>query len=387
VAPRLAAAPHRRRGSGYGRLTTSNAENNLVTYDSIEEFAALERAWNEVALKARTPFLTHEWARAWWHAFAAEDGIAVVLRGADGAFLAGAVLCRGSRGRLRAAANEYSEDWDLVAADDASRRSLLQGIASLRGTQLVLSAVPGASPSAQIAPETLREAGYRVAVTGEQRSPYLELPKAWEELLTTVSRNQRSKVRRYMGRLEREGKPVFRTTVSSDLEADLDRFLHVEASGWKGKAGTAILHDSRALELYTQFAYAAAARGWLRLHLLELDGVPIAGGYGCVLGNSAFLLKSGFDERYSKLAPGAVLRAETIRTAIEEGLNRYEFLGAADPHKLRWGAELQERLLVRGYRGTALPAYIYRHKLRPGARRLRDLVRKDRTAVTRAMIA
>jgi len=356
----------------------------VVTYDSVEDFAALEDAWNEVALKARTPFVTHEWARAWWHAFAEDDGIAVVLQGADGAFLAGAVLCRSSRGRIRAAANEYSEDWDLVAADDASRRSLLQGIASLRGRQLVLSALSDASPSAELAPETLREAGYRVAVTSEQRSPYLELPGTWDELLATVSRNQRSKVRRYMRHLEREGKPVFRTTVAGDLDSDLERFLDLEASGWKGKAGTAIRQDSRAVKLYTEFAHAAAARGWLRIHLLELDGVTIAAGYGCVMRDAAFLLKSGFDERYSRLAPGAVLRAEAIRGAIEEGLNRFEFLGAADPHKLHWGAELQDRLLVRGYRGTALPAYIYRHKLRPGARRLRDRIWKDRTAATRA---
>jgi CelD/BcsL family acetyltransferase involved in cellulose biosynthesis len=358
------------------RLTKGNTDYNFVVYDSVEDFAGLESAWNRLA-GARSPFVTHEWVTAWWRAFGHERAMAAVLRTEDGNLVAGAGLLRASSRLLQAAANAYSDDWDVVARDEPSRRMLWQRIGALPGARLTLRGLPAASPSADIAPGALRAAGYRLALARQQLTPYLALPETWDQLLAKLSQNQRSNVRRYKKRLEREGTAVFRTTTSGDLDADLDRFFRLEASGWKGRAGTAILNDARALRLYTDYAHAAAAQGWLRLHLLELDGVTIAGGFSCVLGDAAFLLKSCFDERYARFAPGTILRAEALRGAIDEGLSRYEFLGAADPHKLRWGPDLRELLLVRAYRGAALPAFVYRHKLRPVAGRLRAFTRSS----------
>lgn len=352
------------------RPTEASTDTRFVVYDSLDDFVPIESAWNQVALRARTPFVTHEWLRSWWRAFGGKDAMAVVLWGADDALRAGAGLLRQSGRVIRAAANDYSDDWDAVAVDDSARRLLWRRIAALPAAQLTLPGLPAGSPSAAIAPNALRAAGYRVAVARQQLSPYLALPENWEQLLAKLSRNQRSQVRRQRKRLEGAGRLVFRTAAGPDLDGELDRFFRLEASGWKGAAGTAILNDPRALRLYTDFAHAAAGRGWLRLHLLELDGATIAADYSCVLGDAAFLLKTCFDERFGRLSPGTVLRSEALRAAIAEGLPRYEFLGGPDLYKVQWGGELRERLLVRAYRGSGLPAFVYRHKLRPAARRL-----------------
>ncbi|MEO8092009.1 MAG: GNAT family N-acetyltransferase [bacterium] len=351
-------------------VTQADTDTTFLVCDRLEGFVALESAWNQLALRAGTPFVTHEWVRSWWRAFGERNAMAVVLRSADGGILSGASLLRRSGQLVQAAANDYTEAWDVVAVDDTARRLLWDRIATLSGPRLRLAGVPAASPTAAIAPEALRAAGYRVAVGRQQLSPYVALPETWEKLLATLSRNQRSQVRRKRKRVEREGSLVFRTTTAADLDTDLDRFFELEASGWKGAAGTAILQDPRALRLYTDFARAAASKGWLRIHLLELGGVAIAGDYSCVLGDAAFLLKTGFDERYAHLSPGAVVRGEALRAAIEAGLARYEFGGGPDRYKLQWGGDLSERLLVRAYRGSALPAFVYRHKLRPFVRRL-----------------
>jgi CelD/BcsL family acetyltransferase involved in cellulose biosynthesis len=345
---------------------------SLRVCESLEEFDSLESSWDRLALPAQTPFLTHEWFRAWWSAFGHSDAIAAVLDGPEPGIRAGAVLVRRTARAITAAANAYSGAWDVVAGDDASRRALWRGIADLPGARLTMAGMPAASPSVDVAAEGLAAGGYRVGTSPYQLSPYVELPDSWDELLETLSRNQRSKVRKQWKRLEREGDVVFRTTTGPDLQGDLDRFLRLEASGWKGAAGTAILDDPAALRLYTEFAHAAATRGWFRLHLLELDGTPIAGGYSCVLGDAAFLMKTCFDERYARLGPGATMRAAALRAAIDEGVSRYEFLGAADPHKLHWGGGLREHLLLSAYRGASLPAFYYRHRLRPLARRALD---------------
>jgi CelD/BcsL family acetyltransferase involved in cellulose biosynthesis len=367
----------RLQGDGIVQPTEANTDTRFLVYDSLEDFAALESAWNQLALRCRSPFVTHEWLRSWWSAFGGKDAMAVMLRGAGGSPHAGAGLLRQSGRVVGAAANVYSEDWDAVAVDDTARRLLWRQIAALSATRLTLPGLPADSPSVAIASDALRDAGYRVAVARQQLSPYVALPETWDELLATLSRNERSQVRRKMKRLEREGRLVFRTTTGPDLDGDLDRFFRLEASGWKGAANTAILNDPQTLRLYTDFAHAAASRGWLRLHLLELDGVTVAADYTCVLGDAAFLLKTCFDERYARLSPGAVLRSEALRTAIEEGLAFYEFLGGPDRYKLQWGGDLRERLLVRAYRGSGLPTFVYRHKLRPVAGRLRALVRSS----------
>jgi len=351
---------------------TNPPGNRMIVLESVEEFAAIESAWNRLAA---TPSLTHEWALAWWRAFAPDGAFAALLVDEHGELRAGASLVRRSSRVVESAANEHTGDWDAIAADDSARAALWRHLATLPATTLRLTGVPGSSRSLSIASEALHDSGFRTAVSRQQLSPFLTLPGSWDELLARVSQNQRSNVRRYRKRLEREGEIAFRTVRGPDLGRELDRFYELEASGWKGAAGTAIIRDASAHRLYTEFARAAAAKGWLRLHLLELDGAPIAAAYGCVLGDAAFLLKSAFDERYRRLAPGTMLRAEALRAAIAEGLSRYEFMGDADQHKLQWGPELRERSLLGAYRGSAVPAYVYRHRIRPLGRTLRDTLR------------
>ena len=356
--------------SSVARLTDASTDTRIRVYDSVEDFASLEPAWNELALGARNPFVTHQWLSAWSRAFGGEATIVTAVEDADGALRAGAGLLRRSRRDLSAAANVYSDDWDVVAVDDSARERLWRGIAALPAVRLTLPAVPATSPTVAIAASVLSECGYRVAVSSQQLSPFLELPGSMDELLATMRRKKRSQIRALRRRLEGEGQLVFRTTTGPGLEADLERFLRLEASGWKGAAGTAILNDPAAQQLYTEFAHAAARAGWLRLHLLELDGVTIAGDYSCVLGDAEFLLKTCFDERYKHLSPGTALRTEVLRAAIEDRLGVYEFLGGPEPYKLQWGGDVRERVLLRAYRGSGLPEFVYRHRLRPLARRL-----------------
>jgi len=359
--------------------TTGGEDTEMIVYDSVDDFVRLEPSWNAAAFRAPSPSLTHEWYVAWWRAFGGGMAMALAEFGRDGRFLGGAALMRRPARTIAAAANDYTDDWDVVAVDDSARAGLWRRIARLPAAQLRFGGLPGPGGSAAAASKALAEAGYRLSVSRQELSPYLVLPETWDELLGTISRSQRSKLRRYRRRLEQEGSLRLQTVTGTDssLDAALDRFFEVEASGWKGAGGTAILQRPAAHRFYRDFAHAAAAKGWLRLYLLELDGVTIAGAYSCVLGDTVFLLKSGFDERHRHLAPGVVLRAETLREAVSEGLARYEFMGSADPHKLHWVPELRERSVVSAYRGLALSAYLYRHKARPLARRIRDRIRPD----------
>jgi CelD/BcsL family acetyltransferase involved in cellulose biosynthesis len=321
--------------------------------------------WDRVAMQAGSPYFTAEWLSAWWSAFGSGRFSCLVLRGDDGSIRAGAAFHRLRGGRLHAAANVYTEDWDIVAADQEAQAELWHRLSRLGAGRLHLPALRSPQ-SVAIASRTLLDAGYSVVMTTAPASPYLQLPESWEELVSSVSRKLLKQLRYYRRLAEREGTVRFRTTSGGEqLEPDLDAFLRLEGSGWKRRRGTAIVSNPRSERLYREFARRAGEKGWLRLHLLELDGTPIAGDLGCSFAGGSFLLKTGFDERYARLSPGLLLRAEALRAAIEEGCRSYDFLGGPDDWKRRWTSDARPRTVVNAYRGPWKPMALYQVAARP----------------------
>ncbi len=341
------------------------------TLHSAQGLGAISAEWNALARQRHTPFLTVEWLAPWLAAFGSKP-LVLLLRDPAGMLIGGAALER-SRGEVRSASNVHTGDWDVVARDEPAQREVWRRIADLgvpHGRFAALLAAPG---TAGVAREVLTAAGYGLAVEQDVCSPSLELPPSYHELLAGASRNLRQQVGRRRRALAREGRLVLRTTSGGErLDDDLETFFRIEASGWKGRAGTAIRDDPRTLRLYGGFARAAAAAGSLRLRLLELDGRLLAGDLSCVFEGTEFLVKTGYDERFSQLSPGLVLRAGALRAAIEEGLSRYDFLGGPDPYKVRWGAVLRPRLVLDAYRGPWRPALWWRRS-RPLLRKVTDV--------------
>src|SRR4051794_36118145 len=106
----------------------SDVAQQLTVYTSPAAIAVHEPAWNALAERAGDPFLTQQWLRSWWRAFAPEDGIAVAQLGDDGVLEAAACLRRSSERVVHAAANDYTESWDVLAVDDSSRRAVWDGV-------------------------------------------------------------------------------------------------------------------------------------------------------------------------------------------------------------------------------------------------------------------
>jgi len=332
----------------------------------LDAFDALGDEWDALAARAGTPFLLRAWLTAWCEAFGAHDVMVATVREPDDRLAAAAVLCE-RRGALGTPSNEHSGDWDAVAVDDAARRMLWEGIAALGHRQLRLAWLRGDSRATSIAGEALASAGYHTLLTPQTASPYLEFPATWQELLARRSANLRQQWRRRRGALERQGLLALRvTTGGDDLERDLDTFIALESSGWKGRQASAVSSDPRTLRLYRSFARGAAARGLLRLYLLELDGRALAGDLGCAVGGVGFLIKTGFDDAQAHLAPGLVLRGEVLRACIDERLVGYDFLGGPDAYKVRWTDDVRPRVAMQGYRGVAGVAFsAYHSHIRP----------------------
>jgi CelD/BcsL family acetyltransferase involved in cellulose biosynthesis len=329
------------------------------------ELGQLAPSWNRLAHHVGSIFCTHEWLTCWWRAYGHGEPRWLVLDDGHGLLRAGALMFSPARSQLSSASNIHSGSWDAVAADEDSLAELWAGVAQEGLGRMRIAGMLEEGPGARIAAAQLERAGYSTTTVPGQRSPWLDLPGSWEELLASVSGGLRSQVQRRRRKLERQGDLSFRTVTGGvELEQALESFLTVEASGWKTRSRTAVISQPATERLYREFAPIAAEQGWLRLYLLELDGRLIAADYGCAYAGQGMLLKTGFDEDYARFSPGLVLRAEVLRASIEEGLDGYDFLGQPETYKTRWASRLRPRVTILAYRGAWRPAYFYRTKVR-----------------------
>ena len=90
---------------------------------------------------------------------------------------------------------------------------------------------------------------------------------------------------------------------------------------------------------FTELMETAAARGRLKLSMLEFDGVRVAACISFDYEDSYLLYNSGYDPAYSQLSVGFVNKAWTIKDAIESGKRTFDFLRGIERYKYDLGAE------------------------------------------------
>src|SRR5207302_8109547 len=123
-------------------------------------------------------------------------------------------------------------------------------------------------------------------------------------LQAALSGDYRKKLRRWKRRLSEMGKLDFVALEDGDDPAAwAEKFLQVEASGWKGKAGTALASNEADREFFVQSVATAHRRGRLDLTFLRLDGRTLAAKCCFLAPPGAFAFKIAFNEDYAKCAP------------------------------------------------------------------------------------
>ena len=95
----------------------------------------------------------------------------------------------------------------------------------------------------------------------------------------------------------------------ADIGAALERFLALEAGGWKGRTGTAL--SSIGHEGFARDAVLALAEtGRSRVDIMTLDGTPVAATLSICAGSEKAPLwmpwKTAYDEAHADAAPGSV---------------------------------------------------------------------------------
>ncbi|HSP79034.1 MAG TPA: GNAT family N-acetyltransferase, partial [Myxococcaceae bacterium] len=184
-----------------------------------------------------------------------------------------------------------------------------------------------------------------------------------------LSSRFKANCRRRRRKLEERGRvEVERVEGGLELEARLEEGFSLEASGWKGRRGTAMAQDGRTRGFYSELAREAGYAGRLALYFLRLDGRAVAFQYGLCHGGRYFLLKPGYDESLGECSPGQLLMEEVLRDCIARGLREFDFLGPDMVWKRDWTDRVRRHSWLYVFNDTAFGRALCAAKFRWGPR-------------------
>ena len=325
----------------------------LQVVTNVSEFRALRVEWNNLAIGFQNPLYCHEWYDHCLTAFGEGWDLAVVVARTGGAVRAIAPLAidrSEGQPRLRWLTHPLGDTGGFLYADEASLKAVCAGVLHA-ALPIVLPNLGADSKEVQVLCASLRQRGFLVVRPKSTATASVRLEADWKIIESRMSGKHRKYIRWAQKVAAREG-PVRFEVVSpneASLHGHLEEAFRVEAAGWKGRAGTAILSDPRTKRFWTEFSHTAARLGFLRLFFLRIGDTTAAVRIAAEYAGRLWDWKIGYDERWAKYSPGILLTHETLRYASEQKLVGLEFLGQAERWQHRWPIELLQRTTIRFY--------------------------------------
>ncbi|MFM2346438.1 MAG: hypothetical protein RL654_1191 [Pseudomonadota bacterium] len=330
--------------------SSSSTRNGLEILHGRSGFARLAPAWRQLveSQTQASPFQHPEWIGAWLESICTEpEQLRLLALRHHGELVAVLPLVPHACPLAR-----LLPQWTMIqgphmvltelAGSPARWPSLLQALATQRALRCSALQLPSTIHELTPAAEAL-PAGSTMRRMHRSESAWLDCSGDTEQALVRVQRSFRQNVRRLGRRADSQGQVTLEVAdTPATLEDALTHFLDIEASGWKGRSGSAIRDDVRLVGFYRALVRDFGARGQCRIHRLTLDGRTIAAQFALLGGRQLNLLKIGYDETFAAIAPGHLLMMRIIeRTCADPALDRLSLV-TNPPWAHLWKPELAE---------------------------------------------
>jgi CelD/BcsL family acetyltransferase involved in cellulose biosynthesis len=274
-------------------------------------------------------------------------------------------------------------------AADAGARGLIEA-AARTGAQAIL--FPQLSSDGAAAHALHRAAaGFEVAprsMNAHTRAMLDATQEPDEALKNSLGAKKLKELRRQRNRLADEGDVTFAVAVSpADVAAALDGFLNLEASGWKGKRGTALAKHAGDTEFIRRAIADLAAEGNAEIATLARNGTPVAAGLLLRHGRRVYFFKIAYDEAAAKMSPGVQLCSDITRYLCADATVDTADSTAVANHPMIdriWRGQLHIADVLVPTQPGALPFHFFagivsaRNTAREAARRVLHIIRSQR---------
>lgn len=180
---------------------------------------------------------------------------------------------------------------------------------------------------------------------------YLRVDGNQNKYQSSLSRNFQSNQRKAVNKLRKlKGVETTFITGRDASSTQLSEFIPVEASGWKGRRGTAIQMSSDLIAFYTTLTTRFADAGWLEWHFLKAQGQVIAANLAIHFNRSIIVWKLGYDENYKRYSPGGMLFQFLLdRVFADPDIDEINLLTNASWYD-NWKMEKREYYRIRFYK-------------------------------------
>jgi CelD/BcsL family acetyltransferase involved in cellulose biosynthesis len=367
-------------------LAVVPAAPRVECVDDASRFGALRAEWNDLLRRSTAdgPFLTWEWLNAWWNHFGAGSALRIVTVRDHGELIAIAPLHQPKPAmpwwphlEFLGTGEAGSDYLDVIAASghEADAITALTQFARSRRTALRLTHLPALSVAETLARQLSHE-GWAAASAPDGVCPFIRLAgHTWDSYLATIGSAHRANVRRRLRGLEKHFDMRFELVTSEPTRAEalaaLERF---HQRRYTAAGGSTAFSSATLRAFHDEVTRRGIDRGWMRLYILRLDGVAAAVMYGFAYNRRFYFYQHGFDEQFQQHSAGLALMALTIRAAIDEGLQEFDFLWGEEAYKSLWSHDARQlrriQLFPAGLGGRA------HHQASLATRRLRRLARR-----------
>lgn len=335
----------------------------------IARFAALAAEWDALLASGRRPFDLHCWYMAWWKAFGNGCELAIcTVR--DGDTLAGVLPLHHDGRDLQALANSHSGIFRPLASSPEAMAALV-GATLQDARKLVIRDLRDRDPGNETLVDDARRAGMLSFSEPGSRSSIIDTSGGFEDWIELSNSSWKKRLLRYRRKMDKDHEATFEIArLPTDLDAQLSEGFALEAGGWKGAAGTAIVSQPETEAFYREIAAAFHDRGELRLSRIALDGKAVAFSFCIEHGGRLYSLKAGYDESFRKIVPGLVMQLSIIESCFERDIEVYELLGEETEWKAKLATSTFSHSNLRAYRRRpgGIARYAYRAALRPRLR-------------------
>lgn len=293
----------------------------VITQRQLSDISLEEWDKFHTSNQMKMPFFSKQWHQHWNTVFGAQyeqmflevDGLvlAPLLKHNDTAILSGGM--------------EISDYMDLLGSESAkveAWRQIQEYLAQQGIKHLNIDNIPASS---------LTLTAFRDKAEREDTTPYLDLPKTWDEYVASLDKHNRHELRRKMRNFEAAHESI-RAHRAENTQANMETMLSLMA-----------LDDSKKTfltpEMLTFFrGLPQAFPQELHIFFLEVEGGVVAATLSFIYNNALLLYNSGYNAAQYSLA-GFYIVAMTIKHAIESGRATYNFLQGDERYKYDLGGK------------------------------------------------
>lgn len=333
---------------------------------SSSELEALKQPWGELvsAMRTRTPFITHEWMTTWWKHFGARGRLRVLVLSRGAEITGIAPLWIGRTGRARGLFRKvgflgtgFSDYLDVILPEPSTDAvcAVLKHLEAHGSSWdfLDLRELPADSPTARMFAASISRLGGHVEILADSSCPYIPIESDWNTYYTSrMGKRSREHARKRRKRLKDAGNVGIH--LIEDPTEDLEPIRKIaamrESDSYQGENRRAIFKNPRSRKFFEEISSLFAARGWLHIAIIDVDGRTVGYHYGFLYDNRYFHYVTGFDPAFRHLSPGRVLMDKILEQCFERGRREVDFLRGFEAWKSSLTDEVRENQRVRLFR-------------------------------------